>query len=71
MMWEAIKGLGKNSIFWRERTCITDASLKRKIPYTVTNESKNDAETPPGLLVKRSENLHRLATINLTILIEK
>ena len=47
-MWEAIKGLGKNSIFWRERTCITDASLKRKIPYTVTNESKNDAETPPG-----------------------
>ncbi|CAB4038251.1 Hypothetical predicted protein, partial [Paramuricea clavata] len=49
-MWEAIKGLGKklNLLAGTPNTRITDAPLKRKIPHTVTKESKNDAETPPG-----------------------
>ncbi|CAB3996238.1 Hypothetical predicted protein, partial [Paramuricea clavata] len=50
-MWEAIKGLGKklDLLAGTPNTRITDAPLKRKIPHTVTKESKNDAETPPGL----------------------
>ncbi|CAB4015392.1 Hypothetical predicted protein [Paramuricea clavata] len=49
-MWEAIKGLGKklDLLAGTPNTRITDAPLKRKIPHTVTKESKNDAETPPG-----------------------
>ncbi|CAB3990440.1 Hypothetical predicted protein [Paramuricea clavata] len=49
-MWEAIKGLGKklDLLAGTPNTCITDASLKRKILHRVTKETKNDAETPPG-----------------------
>ncbi|PFX26429.1 hypothetical protein AWC38_SpisGene8893 [Stylophora pistillata] len=45
-LWEAIQGLQKIvNLLAGTSTCITDASLKRKVPQTSKAESKNDSDS--------------------------
>ena len=54
-LWEAIEGLQKKvDLLAGTSTCITDASLKRKVPQTAKAESKSDSNSQPGPSKKES-----------------
>ncbi|PFX12485.1 hypothetical protein AWC38_SpisGene23553 [Stylophora pistillata] len=54
-LWEAIQGLQKKvDLLAGTSTCITDASLKRKVPQTSKVESKTDSNSQPGPSKKKA-----------------
>ena len=54
-LWEAIQGLQKKvDLLPGTSTCITDASLKRKVPQTSKAESKIDSNSQQGPSKKKA-----------------
>ena len=54
-LWEAIQGPQKKvDLLAGTSTCITDASLKRKVPQTSKAESKSDSNSQPGPSKKKA-----------------
>ena len=54
-LWEYIQGLQKKvDLLAGTSKCITDASLKRKVPQTSKAESKSDSNSQPGPSKKKA-----------------
>ena len=54
-LWEAIQGLQKKvALLAGTSTCITDASLKRKVPQTSKAVLKSDSNSQPGPSKKKA-----------------
>ena len=58
-LWEAIQGLqNKVDLLAGTSKCITNTSLKRKVPQTSKAESKSDSNSQPGPSKERKTSSH-------------